>query len=148
MSTTIYICWNISMWLETYFQLLNRTYFALLRVLLSNRSFILWVVHQLSLHNPLSRFNTSEQCRDGGGSKRTWTKSQRTMWEDEEGEKMSSKPCRVRTMNREALREMNKKRMKPNRKESMTSCTDSKQKNNPSTSQHYLLFLINNLTMT
>lgn len=38
------------------------------------------------------------------------------------------KECRVRTMNREALREMNKKRMKPNRKESMTSCTDSKQK--------------------
>lgn len=60
--STEYICVTA----ETYFQLLNRTYFALLVVLLSNWSFILWVVHQLSLHNPLSSVTTSQQWRDGG----------------------------------------------------------------------------------
>lgn len=60
-----YICLTV----DTYFQLLNRTYFALLVVLLCNWAFILWVVHQLSFNNPLSRFNTSEQWRHGGKQK-------------------------------------------------------------------------------
>lgn len=38
----------------TYFQLLNRTNFALHCVILFNWAFILWVVDQLCLHDPLT----------------------------------------------------------------------------------------------
>lgn len=61
----IYIYMYKYITVQTYFQLLDRTYFALLVVLLTNWTFILWVVHQLSLHDPLSRFNTSQRWTDG-----------------------------------------------------------------------------------
>lgn len=50
---------NLSSEVKTYIGLLNRTNFALLGGLLSNWAFVLWVVHQLCFHDPLSRFNTS-----------------------------------------------------------------------------------------
>lgn len=52
-----HICVTVETYFQ-YFQLLNRTYFALLVVLLSNWAFILWVVHQFCLHDPLNSFNT------------------------------------------------------------------------------------------
>ncbi len=78
---------HISVTVKTYFQLLNRTYFALLVVVVSNWAFILWVVHQLSLHNPLSRFNTSEQRRDGGKKRDKKAKDKdQGMGEDDDNE--------------------------------------------------------------
>lgn len=67
--------------METYFQLLNTTYFALLVVFLSNWTFILWVVHQLGFHNPLSMWNASGQRSDGGKQKDRKTSQMRTAWE-------------------------------------------------------------------
>lgn len=50
---------NLSSEVKTYIELLNRTNCAFLGSLLSNWAFVLWVVHQLGFHDPLSRFNTS-----------------------------------------------------------------------------------------
>lgn len=50
---------NLSFAVETYTGLLNTTNFALLGGLLCHWAFLLRVVHQLSFHNPLGRFNAS-----------------------------------------------------------------------------------------
>lgn len=69
---------NICLTVKTYFRLLNRTYFALLVVVLSNWALILRVVHQFSFHNPLSRLNTSEQWRHRGKQKDKTKERKRT----------------------------------------------------------------------
>lgn len=50
--------------IQAYIQLLNRADFTLLWDFWSSWTFILWVVHQLSLYDPLDGFNTSQRQRN------------------------------------------------------------------------------------